>query len=865
MTSSKLKGTSRTNSRRRQNYGSGSSNILDFLKNKGIKTASQSQITKLKAQEAARAGPLKLNEDFWEEIQAWQDDGPSGFDGDEDDSHRMAEVLEGASTMDHSHAGDWQDIAGNYYRTDTGKSLVRNGIFPCSPGLATVGITTRTLEIYRVQSLRCPRLSIKAFVKSLCDIQGVPFKPYLQVQFSIAFDLYVDVLSRVHNRVQSTLGRDSPNWRLANACPCCLYRVEGEPTMKYQMLGTWDGNNSLKRLARNEPVDNIDGTDVPAPGKSKEFIDTRAAGGDYYLTREEVDVWSKESIKAISGEQAAVDSAEENPCEERWKNLSEEVTAKMWGVYEETGVFLALCRHSFVLLITDMVRSGELSKYPLAILDRLLDVIGKDIVMGYDVGCGFGKTVDRSPLGEKARKLGFTSLVGAFHGHAHGRLCQLCYLATYKPGIGIEHLEQCEPFFSESNDLASSTRHMNTFHRRQAIARYCYHHDNFEAYSRLSKFLTMSDMDIPSTETFLQWLKEERLYLSSLKKEPLEETLQMEYYKKLVKLDNSESKLSAATREWIQYTPDNVSQAFGNTDQTRRLETQRRHAFENRDDLKNEVQTLERQMNITTRWTPGSVEWERTKQLVNTAKFQRALDKLEGLIVARLFELTKLNMSHTGYKLRKHIAQALKSRSQAIRTAVAAYNEAASELGRPELTWEEVLDYTFLSDFELLRDARRDIRSEPWAQPAGRLALDQYHKLVGSETEILRLNKEIRSLVTYMHEESAYISLMVEEVRRTDPLLALQVQKYGWERGRCRDMHLLRLGRLAKMDGFTGTLTPGRGALYSKIQGMMATDDQSPSLNDRDDDKDAPPPEEDPDEEEEELAELLTVLRVCGD
>ncbi|KAF9028412.1 hypothetical protein BDP27DRAFT_1536130 [Rhodocollybia butyracea] len=605
-------------------------------------------------------------------------------------------------------------------------SLVRNGTFPCSPGVATVGVTTRTLEVYRVQSLRCPRLSIKAFVKSLCDIQVVPFKPYLQVQFSITFDLYLDVLSRIHRRVQAALGRDSPNWRLANACPCCLYHVEGEPSMRYQMLGTWDGNNSLKRLARNESTENVDGGDVPAPGKSKEFEDTRVAGGDYYLTREEVDAWSKESIKAAFGDQVAVDG-EENPCEERWKNLSEEVTAKMWGVYEETGVFLALCRHSFVLLIADMVRSGELSKYPLAVLDRLLEVIGKDIAMGYDVGCGFGTTVSRSPLGEKAKELGFTSLVGAFHGHAHGRLCQLCHLATYKPDIGIEHLEQCEPWFSETNELASSTRHMSVFHRRQAIARYCYHHDNFEVYSRLSKFLvdnykqaleiqqtrhalakTMNDMGIPSTNTFRQWLTDEQAYLSSLKKEPLEETLQMEYFKKLVKLDDSEY-LSNATREWIQYTPDNISQAFTNADQTRRLETQRRHAIENRDDLKKEVHVLEMQLGIKTRWIPGSAEWERTKQLVSTAKFQRALDKLEGLIVARLFELTKLNMSRTGYKLRKHIAQALKTRSQAICTAVTSYNDAASELGRPQLTWEEVLDYTFLSDFELLRDARRDI------------------------------------------------------------------------------------------------------------------------------------------------------------
>lgn len=47
-------------------------------------------------------------------------------------------------------------------------------------------------------------------------------------------------------------------------------------------------------------------------------------------------------------------------CEERWKNLKEDMTSRMWGIFDETGVFLALCRHGFVLLLADMVRSGEL-------------------------------------------------------------------------------------------------------------------------------------------------------------------------------------------------------------------------------------------------------------------------------------------------------------------------------------------------------------------------------------------------------------------------------------------------------------------------------------------------------------------------
>jgi len=49
-----------------------------------------------------------------------------------------------------------------------------------------------------------------------------------------------------------------------------------------------------------------------------------------------------------------------NPCADRWKNMKEDITHKMWAIFDETGIFLALCRHGFALVIADMVRSGEL-------------------------------------------------------------------------------------------------------------------------------------------------------------------------------------------------------------------------------------------------------------------------------------------------------------------------------------------------------------------------------------------------------------------------------------------------------------------------------------------------------------------------
>jgi hypothetical protein len=41
--------------------------------------------------------------------------------------------------------------------------------------------------------------------------------------------------------------------------------------------------------------------------------------------------------------------------------MKDEITKKMWGIFNETGFFfLALCRHGFSLVIADMVQSGEL-------------------------------------------------------------------------------------------------------------------------------------------------------------------------------------------------------------------------------------------------------------------------------------------------------------------------------------------------------------------------------------------------------------------------------------------------------------------------------------------------------------------------
>jgi len=100
---------------------------------------------------------------------------------------------------------------------------------------------------------------------------------------------------------------------------------------------------------------------APTIGPSKECPDFQKAPGDYYLNREQVDKWAKEILlEKLRAADPTDDEAEPNPCESRWSNMITEIMARMWGIFDEMGIFLALCHHGFVLVVADMVQSGEL-------------------------------------------------------------------------------------------------------------------------------------------------------------------------------------------------------------------------------------------------------------------------------------------------------------------------------------------------------------------------------------------------------------------------------------------------------------------------------------------------------------------------
>jgi hypothetical protein len=121
-----------------------------------------------------------------------------------------------------------------------------------------------------------------------------------------------------------------------------------------------------------------------------------------------------------------------------------------------------------------------------------------------------------------------------------------------------------------------------------------------------------------------------------------------------------------------------------------------------------------------------------------------------------------------------------------------------------------VVEYAFLTNFDLLRDARQAISQHPWATPAGHLAMDLHFKICCATKEIERLNVEIPHIATYIRDEDRYLRACEEQVHTFNPQLAYQICLHRMERGRFNLHHARCLKAISKLSGFSGTIIPGK-------------------------------------------------------
>ncbi|KAF9076441.1 hypothetical protein BDP27DRAFT_1210207 [Rhodocollybia butyracea] len=758
--------------------------------------------------------------------------------------------------------------------TKATSALVQAGYLPASPESPSIAVSLRTLELFYATRLFKPNFSVEAFAKTVCHLHSEPYRRSYRTALSDTFDIYLAIIRKVQSKVAKELGQDSLDYRARNSCPPCTYELEGEPPQTFSRMVVIDGNNSLKRL---------DGI-----GK-REVSDTRVFGeSDYYLSEEFVNRYADE-IPARPQPNATAEVEEDLPgdwvnveygdptdgdsdpilreCTDNWKAADADGAKRMWDAFRETGYFAMACRHGFVMWVADMIRSGELAKYPLAMVAKALKTFSPGWILGYDIGCSFSGTIRRSSLGPEFTEKRCRTCVNAFHGYAHCALCQQIYHPLNISGMGLEDLETLERVFSWSNQLASITRYMSPYRRRVFIDLLLQQWDR-DKYQNLATMLHnnyIQALDIleyeqPSFDADLQalgltkdnlnlYIEEESQHFASLGTEAAEDLHAVAYVELLRKYQEVNTAYENASTNFRLHTPADyqfLSDAASynvNLSEGRKAETRRRYLLEQRDKILFEVVQVETAMNVARRWEPNDREYREALKYINTRKYRQALEKLHKLVVQRLFELHKMNLSNTGYKMRTHISNALQRRSKAIRNAVNSYNTAALALDPPRdtLDWSKVSHFTFLDQFNILQDTRHSVFDQPWAKPVTRSLMKQHCRIQRAKEEVLRCNVEIKRLHTSIVDEKKKFNA-VQQKLQDSPMLG-PVSDYIQRRQAVNQLLLARIHQTYDLPGFTGDRTAGQRKGSSETSATPITDlrtnpDPESDIGDDDNDDD---------------------------
>lgn len=161
--------------------------------------------------------------------------------------------------------------------------------------------------------------------------------------------------------------------------------------------------------------------------------------------------------------------------------------------------------------------------------------------------------------------------------------------------------------------------------------------------------------------------------------------------------------------------------------------------------------------------------------------------------------------------MRTHIAKSLQRRCKAIKNALRVYNQAAITLTPPrqQLDWSKVSHYTFLEEFNLLRDTRQDIQEKRWSDLAVRETMKQHQKIKRAQEEIHRCNVEVRRLHTAITHELQCFRELLPKLQEEDPLIYGAVHDYVSYRRQVNTQLLSKITQIHALKGFTGNPTTG--------------------------------------------------------
>lgn len=135
------------------------------------------------------------------------------------------------------------------------------------------------------------------------------------------------------------------------------------------------------------------------------------------------------------------------------------------------------------------------------------------------------------------------------------------------------------------------------------------------------------------------------------------------------------------------------------------------------------------------------------------------------------------------------------------------------------------MQYTFLGEFNLLWHMRDDVRECIWAKPAVHEATAKFFKLCRAKEEITRLNVEVHRLRTAIHDEEREVSQTIANLRRSNSLLACELEHLHQQHTAVNAVHINRLHHLKKRYGLVGS-TGTCKVFHSVDDGMVLPEPQ---------------------------------------
>lgn len=261
------------------------------------------------------------------------------------------------------------------------------------------------------------------------------------------------------------------------------------------------------------------------------------------------------------------------------------------------------------------------------------------------------------------------------------------------------------------------------------------------------------------------------------------------------------------------------------------------------------VEGCERRLGLDERWTTEHAEYTSTLEYLSRREFVRAVEELQGLLMQRLFELSKANLADTGmccgafhnaglscipgYKLRKHISAHITKRSEAVRKSLERYNRIAAKQRpkQPQLEYGEIANWIWLGDFELLKTWDSSLLDRPWTSPVNREAAGKWWKVRRAKEELVRSQVEAWRLWSWVQDEDSALEAKVDALHASRPLMASYTAEFAARRKLSNDRIRFYLRKLFDNPHYQGK-KPSVEALTAVASHAPATDPAE--LGDRD-------------------------------